>query len=997
MMLWEAFRKNYRRAEHDVVKDAIHKVTKNPIAHDTILELAKTWVLKVREQKLSPLTVEGMMHIYKLSSPEGLSMMCLAEALLRIPDDETKINFIADKLSQGDWKKDHNDGVASFLANLGLDISHKLLTSKLKSISAPLIQKSFAQAMRLMGGQFVLGQTIQDALSTSTTAIKKGYTHSFDMLGESAKTEEDAERYYESYANAIREIGEFIKKSSTKEFLLNPSISVKLSALHPRYEVFHHKRVMVELYAKISNLCVMAKEYNMPLTIDAEESERLEMSLEIVEMLLQDVRLKDWDGLGLAVQAYQKRAMSAIDILVEACRLYHRKLSVRLVKGAYWDSEIKKTQEKGLVDFPVFTQKNHTDLNYMACALKLLESTDVIYPQFATHNAYTLAYILKTAENLKVTAFEFQRLHGMGESLHNAMMTMHPSIASRIYAPVGQYKDLLAYLVRRLLENGANSSFVNKIYDDSISIESMLESPLEFSKQSKGNPHPKIKTTENLFTNRTNSKGIDMSNPVSLNATLESITVNVDDIFVLKTSDSDLKETLVRGYDAYRTWSKKSVAERAAAVERLGHLLQKNMGNLCNILTVEAGKTLNDCVAEVREAIDFCYFYASDAVRLQENATVLPGPTGEKNELIYCPRGVFVAISPWNFPLAIFLGQAIAAIVTGNAVIAKCASQTPKIATFVKKLAVEAGIPDDVFQIVVASGKSVSEILLTSEKVAGVVFTGSTETAQNIQQTLSTHHKRLLPFVAETGGLNCMVVDSSALPEQVVQDVITSSFQSAGQRCSALRLLIIQDDIADHTLQMLMGAMNELVIGDPKCVETDVGPVIDENAQKALLAYEKSMFEKQKAGDAKLIHKCKESEGFKNLVMPQAWEIKKISDLKEEIFGPILHVVRFKGDQLETLVDEINNSGYGLTFGIHSRLDTTVNYFKNNIHAGNIYINRNMIGAVVGVQPFGGEGLSGTGFKAGGPNYLLKFLHERTITRDTTASGGNATLLAEIA
>lgn len=1035
----------YRPSEETIIPQILGQVDLSIEQRHQIQEQAKKLVDSVRSQKIKTLGIENFLQTYDLGSQEGLALMCLAEAYLRVPDSLNKTNLIRDKVGSVEWEQNIGEknsfvmNLATFglaatdnLMNWGLDREGFVgaLSTLSRKLSEPVIRKAVNQAMKLMGQQFVLGETIQEALKKAQSAERRGYRYSYDMLGEGAKTKVDAHRYFESYANTISIIGQTDLSGGMED---RPSISVKISAIYPRYELLKKEKVLSEVYPKLHMLCLKAKEAGIALTIDAEEVDRLELSLELLEKLCQAEDLADWQGLGLAVQAYQKRADRVIDWLSQKAKQYNRRFYVRLVKGAYWDMEIKRTQELGLSDYPVFTRKVHSDLNYIFCAQKMFQDQTGIYPQFATHNAFTVATILEFSQKYHRN-FEFQRLHGMGEFLYE-----QPELKGfpcRIYAPVGEHKDLLAYLVRRLLENGANNSFVNQIHDKTIPTELLVEDPIEkiaeTISQGVSFRNPSIPLPQDLLMpDRLNSKGKDLGDQSVLGYYTQLLSVYPDHFPLQLTSlisgKEDLKGTKVEltdpGYgesviskvimaededvvwaldsaeQGIHSWSQTSVDHRAGLIERLADQMEKEQDTLLALLTYEGGKTIADGISEIREAVDFCRYYAHHAREMMRMPIPLPGPTGELNELSYGGRGIFVCISPWNFPLAIFLGQVVAALVTGNVVIAKPAQQTPAIAHHLVRMAYQIGIPKDVLQLLLAKGSQIGKILLTDSRVAGVAFTGSTEVAWTINQTLASRKSTISPLIAETGGINAMIVDSSALPEQVVRDVVISAFQSAGQRCSALRLLFVQEDVLKSILEMLEGAMLELDVGYTAKLSEDIGPVIDKASYNELKKY--SEFLGSLGEDrAKLLAKvplkqsCKEMKG--NYFSPQAWILASSEDVTREVFGPILHIVPFKGDELPLLVQQINSKKFGLTLGLHSRIDETIAYVRQHAKVGNFYVNRSMIGAVVGVQPFGGEGLSGTGPKAGGPNYLHRFVVERTYTQDTTAAGGNASLLASI-
>ncbi|MBY0281795.1 MAG: L-glutamate gamma-semialdehyde dehydrogenase [Alphaproteobacteria bacterium] len=1008
MSSWETLQQNYRISEEDAVQFLLNKI---PFSEDQALSIEAITIQLiegVRAQKSKAVSIEAFLQTHQLSSQEGLAMMCLAEALLRIPDTKTKTKFIRDKISSSDWSSQEEDNFLAKIANLGLLTTSKVLNwganskslfsvipSLIRRFGEPLIRQIMTQAMKIMGHQFVMGETIEKALKRASEDEKKGYRHSFDMLGEGARTQHDANRYFDAYLKAVIAIGETAqKKPSVFEM---PSLSVKLSALHPRYEIAKKERVLKELTPKVLELAQKAKEFNVGLTIDAEESERLMLSLEIIQEVFAHPDLKDWCGLGLAVQAYQKRAPYVIDWLVNLAKHHNRRINIRLVKGAYWDSEIKRTQEQGLKNYPVYTQKVYTDVSYLRCAAKMLESPTWIYPQFATHNAYTLSAVYEMAKVKGITDYEFQRLHGMGESLyHQITENTEYGIPCRVYAPVGEHRDLLSYLVRRLLENGANSSFVNQIHDTKRPINLLTANPFKEAEKLNGKPHPSIPLPKALLLpQRINSDGVDLSDEIlleNLDQELARLPQTLQDIPL--TSESALYHAVEIGSSHFEKWSKTSPEERAECLDHLGNIIQHHMVQFIHLLVLEGKKTVNDAVSEVREAIDFCYYYAQQVRLYQGQPLVLPGPTGELNQLSYHGRGVFACISPWNFPLAIFIGQVAAALGAGNCVIAKPAAPTPHVAQLVVNLAYKVGIPKGALQLLITSGSQFSDIIIKDNRIAGVAFTGSNDTAHSINLTLAERKGPIVPFIAETGGINAMIVDSSALSEQVVKDVITSAFQSAGQRCSALRLLLVQNDVADSLLDMLKGAMEELTVGNSALLSTDVGPVIDRNAKQGLLEYLDEL--EQSPAQARLLYKCElpESLNEENFIAPQVWQLSSVRDLPQEVFGPILHIVRYKGEYLDQVIEDINSLGYGLTMGVHSRLESTIQQVCARAKVGNLYVNRNMIGAVVGVQPFGGEGLSGTGPKAGGPNYLLRFMSERTFTQDITAAGGNASLLA---
>ena len=966
--------------------------------------------------------VEDFLHAYALSTKEGLALMVLAEALLRIPDGATADRLIEDKLKGGDWNHgDRRSGTllvsasAWALATTARVIApgetpEGIVDMLVKRVGLPAVRTATRQAMKLLGSHFVLGQTIEAALDRADDA--RQYLYSFDMLGEGARTAEDAARYFDSYAKAIDAIGQSAGNDALPR---RPGISVKLSALHPRYEALSRERIMAELPPRLLDLARRAKGHDLNFTVDAEEADRLELSLDVIEATLRDPSLAGWDGFGLAIQAYQKRAPEVIDWIAELAQTLDRRLMVRLVKGAYWDTEIKRAQERGLPDYPVFTRKAMTDLSYGECARKLLGLRPRIYPQFATHNALTIASVLEDAGG--TGGFEFQRLHGMGDALYGALLAEQAELACRTYAPVGGYADLLAYLVRRLLENGANSSFVSVAADPDVPVSDILKRPQAWIADPVHARHSHIPLPRDLLApERKNSAGVEFGHAASLAALRAEIAKApaaveaaplIDGVavegksrdvespidgavigHVIECDEAIVTAMMAAAEAGFPSWSAASVESRAAALERAGDLIEANRGRLIALLQSEGGKTIDDCVSEVREAADFCRYYAARALR-DFAPQILPGPTGESNQLRHRGRGVFICISPWNFPLAIFTGQIAAALVAGNSVVAKPAEQTPLIAFETVKLLHQAGVPATALHLAPGDGK-VGAWLTAHAAVAGVAFTGSTEVARLINRTLAAKDGPIVPLIAETGGINAMIVDATALPEQVTDDVVTSAFRSAGQRCSALRLLCVQDDVADRMLEMIEGAARELKIGDPRDLAIHVGPVIDADAKDKLDRWIADM-----ASHGALRFRGEDVAAAGTFVAPAIVELDRARDLKEEVFGPVLHVVRWRADELDALLADISGNGYGLTLGVHSRIDAAIARIANQLTNGNVYINRNMIGAVVGSQPFGGNGLSGTGPKAGGPNYLARFALEQVVTVNTAASGGNATLLAE--
>ncbi|MBW7966957.1 bifunctional proline dehydrogenase/L-glutamate gamma-semialdehyde dehydrogenase PutA [Bradyrhizobium sp. BR 10261] len=939
--------------------------------------------------------VEDMLREFALSTKEGLALMVLAEALLRVPDARTADQFIEDKLGEGDFIH-HETKSTAFLVNASawaLGLSARVIQPGetpdgtigrlVKRLGAPAVRTATRQAMRLMGNHFVLGETIEQALERGKPRSGQKPRYSFDMLGEGARTAEDAKRYFDAYASAILTIG---KAAGNHALPDRPGISVKLSALHPRFEAISRDRVMAELVPQLLDLARLAKTYDLNFTVDAEEADRLELSLDVIAATLADPSLAGWDGFGLAIQAYQKRADAVIEYIHELARAHDRKLMVRLVKGAYWDTEIKRAQERGLDGYPVFTRKAMTDLNYVACATKLLGLRPRIFPQFATHNALTVATVLELAG--AGGGFEFQRLHGMGEALYEQLAKDHPEIAYRTYAPVGSHRDLLAYLVRRLLENGANSSFVAQAADYRVPVTALLKRPVDLIVRPDHAHHAKIPLPGDLFApERHNSAGIEFGERAALDRLRADVKAAKLDLKPIADATPEQAGAAIAAASAgFAGWSRTPAGTRAATLEQAAHLLESRGAHFIALLQAEGGKTLDDALSELREAADFCRYYAAQGRKLFGGETAMPGPTGESNALAMRGRGVFVAISPWNFPLAIFLGQVTAALMAGNSVVAKPAEQTPRIAREAVALLHEAGIPKTALHLVTGDGR-IGAALTANPDIAGVVFTGSTEVARHINRTLAAKDGPIVPLIAETGGINAMIADATALPEQVADDVVTSAFRSAGQRCSALRLLFVQEDVADRMIEMIAGAARELRIGDPTEVATHVGPVIDAEAKQRLDAHIARM-----KTEARLHFAGIAPEGC--FVAPHIFELRDASQLTEEVFGPILHVVRYRAETLALVLQAIERTGYGLTLGIHSRIDDTVEAIVDRVQIGNIYVNRNMIGAVVGVQPFGGNGLSGTGPKAGGPHYLTRFATEQTVTINTAAAGGNAALLA---
>ena len=1021
----------YCRDETESVNEMLSQATLPPAESDLVLARATELVARVRAKAHEQSAVESFMREYDLSSEEGVLLMCVAEALLRIPDKATADKLISDKLGEANWESHLGKSDSLFVnaGTWGLMLTGKLVTladeTQRNFVGAfkrligrtgePVIRLAVRQAMRIMGHQFVMGRTIKEALDRSAEKENRAYRYSYDMLGEAALTQPDAERYHRAYKDAIAALG---ARGSFRDVLDAPSISIKLSALHPRYEVAKRARVDAELTPKLLELAQLAKKNGIGLTVDAEEADRLELSLDVIASVHADASLADWQGYGLAVQAYQKRAPFVIDWVAEQARKTGRRFCVRLVKGAYWDSEIKRAQEGGHAGYPVYTRKPNTDVSYLACAKRLFEHGDAFYPAFATHNAHTIAAIFHLAHG---HPFEFQRLHGMGADLYDEVIgARHLDVPCRVYAPVGSHEDLLPYLVRRLLENGANTSFVNRIVDESLPIKDLVADPVEIVRGFASKPHPRIPQPIGLFgEQRKNSMGVNFGNDNELRALADAVaavktgwsaaplvpgaTLTGEKQPVTDPSDrrrqigtkqqadaATVERALNNAVAAQPGWDHLPAASRAKILEYAADLLEERRAEFVALLVREAGKTLPAAISEVREAADMCRYYAAIARKLFGTPETLPGPTGESNQLSLHGRGVFVCISPWNFPLAIFTGQVAAALAAGNAVIAKPADQTVLIGHAAVKLLHEAGVPEGVLQFVPGKGSMIGKTLLTQADIAGVCMTGSTETAWTINRTLAARNSSIAALVAETGGQNALIADSSALPEQLVKDVVASAFDSAGQRCSAARVLFVQEDIADKVIAMLSGAMDELKVGDPGLLSTDVGPVIDEPSRKNLADHAARMDR-----EAKLIKQVTLDGACANgtFFAPRAYELKSLTQLTNEVFGPVLHVLRWKANELDGVIDAINATGFGLTLGIHSRIDSTIAHIVQRAKVGNCYVNRNQIGAVVGVQPFGGENLSGTGPKAGGPHYLLRFITERTLTVNTTAAGGNASLL----
>ena len=1019
------------RSEPEAVKALLETLSPVQGRLEIARQRATRWVEVARADKRARPLVDSVMEQFPLDSAQGKALMGLAEALLRTPDPQRADQLISERLAtiRGAGATGSDDmllrtaftllGSASrLLPEVATELSGRFsLASVTKPLVAPIVRKTLRSAMEMLGDAFIVGETIEAALKRGKSNANLALC-SFDVLGEGARTEADAQRYADSYAGAI----DALSKQSAGTVHSRSSISVKLSALEPRYSLLQSERVSERLIPRMLELARQAARIGIGLTIDAEEADRLDLSLDIVEALARDPDTRSWEGLGLAIQAYGRRAPLVIDWIAELARDSGRRMTVRLVKGAYWDSEIKRAQERGLASFPVYTSKAATDASYLVCAQHLFAAADVIHPQFATHNAYTIAAVLDFAP--PGAGYEFQRLHGMGELLYEAVradVAKFPPV--RVYAPVGTHEDLLPYLVRRLLENGANTSFVHQFLNPQIPVEQVVRDPISVLNR----PADPAKLVSHIRephaiygAERVNSGGADWGDPAEI-ARLEAelrasapdakggpivggrVMTDADAAVVSPSNsmetvgmsrdatDAEIIQAMDLAAQAQPGWDATPADRRATCLERAAELLEERRGLFLRLLVKEAGKTLPDAVAELREAIDFCRYYAVRGRELFSQPEELRGPTGERNLLSLQGRGVFVCISPWNFPLAIFTGQVVAALMAGNSVIAKPAPATPLVAHAMTRVLHEAGVPTGVLHLTPADGPAFGKVALSHPALAGVAFTGSTATATNINRALANRNGAIVPLIAETGGVNAMVVDATALAEQVVDDAITSAFTSAGQRCSALRVLYVQEEIADRVIDMLVGAMKCLVIGDPARLSTDLGPVISEDAQLKLRKYATRMRD-----EAKLLYACELDRQHEtgHFFAPHLFELKALDQVKTEEFGPILHVVRYRADQLQQVIDAIRRTGFGLTLGIHSRLESVADHVYRALPIGNTYVNRNMIGAVVGVQPFGGQGLSGTGPKAGGPHYLLRFATERTLTINTVAIGGNVELLS---
>jgi RHH-type transcriptional regulator, proline utilization regulon repressor / proline dehydrogenase / delta 1-pyrroline-5-carboxylate dehydrogenase len=1029
----EALRSAIRSAlyadEDQIARELIERLALPETDRERIVSQARAIARCARSRKVERSLLEVFLQEFGLSTDEGIALLELAEALLRVPDARTADTLIAEKLHAGTWAehRGRSDSALVNVATQGLVLSTRIveldaqfggenngsIRALIKRMGEPAVRAAIRQALGLMGRAFVLGRTIEEALEQVSDSKSIA---SVDMLGEGARTAADAQRYFDAYVHAIRTIAAGRGSAAGG----GHGVSVKLSALHPRYEYTALERILTELLPRVRRLALEARASNIQLTIDAEEAARLELSLEIIEHLARDPDLADWQGLGLALQCYSRRAPAVLDWLIALSGETQRRFPVRLVKGAYWDTEIKRSQEMGVVAYPVFTRKVTTDLCYLACARKALEHPGALYPQFATHNAHTIAAVMELAGSHR--SFEFQRLHGMGELLYSAareqLVAMPPV---RIYAPVGPHKNLLAYLVRRLLENGANSSFVNRFMDKAVPIDQLIEDPVAKLRSLSTVANPNIPLPAALYgATRLNSAGTDLNDPLrvqALQAALEALKdtfweatpilagvqslgsqklivnpANHAEVIgaVAEANIHDVERAVGAAVAAQRAWDRGGVDRRASILECSADAIESANERFVSLLVREAGKTVLDAIAEVREAVDFCRYYATQAREHFGAAKPLVGPTGERNLYSLHGRGAFVCISPWNFPLAIFVGQVTAALAAGNSVLAKPAEQTPLIAAAAVKLLHDAGVPVDVLHLLPGPGESIGAALVGDTRIAGVAMTGSTATAKLVAHSLAQRAGSIIPLIAETGGQNAMIVDSTALPEQVVDDVVRSAFHSAGQRCSALRVLYLQEDVADDVIDMLKGAMDELKVGDPSELSTDIGPVIDRTAQARLVAH---IAELTAAGH--LLHispasKCRMRGTF---VEPHLFAIETVKTLKEEHFGPLLHVVRYRRDDLNRHLSELKSTGFALTLGVHTRIEAVAHHIFEASCAGNVYVNRNMIGAVVGVQPFGGQGLSGTGPKAGGPLYLQRMATERVRTINTAATGGDVALL----
>ena len=1029
-LLTDAINRDYLRDEESILSELLPLATLNSELSDQVNICATQLVNKVRSRPERLSSLDRFLTEYDLATEEGVLLMCLAETLLRVPDADTADVLIADKIKIADWERHiGNDDLLVNASTWGLMLTGRILPALDNSqtsstqiwqniighLGEPIIRNAISLAMRIIGDQFVMGSTIEKAIDRTKREERSFEFYSFDMLGEAALTNKESECFLSAYNHAIEVIG----TQASEQNLC--SVSVKLTALCPRFEVSQWERAYSDLLEKLKVLAILSKNNNVQLTIDAEESDRLELTLAVFENVYTDPKLGDWNGFGIAVQTYQKRAKAIIDYLANIAKQQEKLIPVRLVKGAYWDTEIKQAQVKGLIDYPVFTRKCNTDVSYLAAVQSLLKYKGLLYPQFATHNAYTVAYI---KQFFNPEECEFQRLHGMGETLYESLNDgLDINYRCRVYAPVGNYDTLLSYLVRRLLENGANTSFVHRIADQTVPVEDIVADPVQQATKNAGNyRNPNIVLPKHLFGNsRLNSQGINFADRQKLDCIFAEINEFAGQTFsaepmidgqpydgkthtimapadktqlvgYVKYSDQlAINKAIENAAGAWVSWDSTKAEIRADILERAADLLHDNQGKLMALCIREAGKTVVDAHTEVREAIDFLRYYAVECRRLFGSDKQLPGPVGERNTLRLRARGIFVCISPWNFPVAIYTGQIAAALAAGNSVLAKPAEQTSLTAMFVTELMYAAGLPKSVLHFIPGKGADMGQQVLADPRITGVAFTGSSVVAKSIKTALAEKSGPITTLIAETGGINAMLVDSSALPEQVVQDVVTSAFNSAGQRCSALRVLYLQEEIADKVTELIIGRMQELRIGDPLKICTDIGPVIDKAALDQLQTY----IEAAKKAD-RLMYQLPVPSGLENglFIGPTIIRIEHINDLPGEVFGPVLHIIKFTANQLDNICVQVNDSGYGLTFCIHSRINHRIEAISNRIRAGNVYVNRNMIGAVVGSQPFGGCGLSGTGPKAGGENYLSRFATEQTLSENTAAIGGNASLLS---
>jgi RHH-type transcriptional regulator, proline utilization regulon repressor / proline dehydrogenase / delta 1-pyrroline-5-carboxylate dehydrogenase len=1024
----------------EIIRDLAATVALPESAIQSIQRQAEALISGTREAREKKGGIDAFMAQYDLSQEEGITLMCLAEAMLRIPDKSTVDDLIRDKLSEGDWEKYVGKSDSSFVntATYGLMLSGKVAKSRgkksayfgslwqglVKRVGEPVIRQVMGQVMKVLGEHFVMGQTIEKSIKRARKNEQTRYRYSYDMLGEAALTQEDAAHYFSDYEYAIKAL----EKTSDKacSLLENPGISVKLSALYPKYDYAHHKEAVHVLVGRVLTLVGLARQANVAITIDAEEVARREVFLSIIEQVFCHPLTRNWEGFGFAVQAYSKSAYALIEWSRELARSQGKRLLIRLVKGAYWDTEIKDSQVRGLPDYPVFTVKAFTDICYLACAKQMIDAKDEIYCQFATHNAMSVVTLLHWMKGRQ--DFEFQCLHGMGQTIYDQLLrqattdTESTDLYCRVYAPVGSHKDLLPYLVRRLLENGANTSFVNQIMQQDLPIAAITKDPMTILDQDLKALSERVPLPRSLYLPRKNSYGEDLSDPLVVASLFSKFHQKTEPRKVvlskLLKADADSRKWAAATNPAHTSfslgqvelaceldvakallvldkswpaWSTVAVSKRAQLLRDVADELEARSIDFFKVIIQEAGKTWQDAVDEVREAVDFLRYYADEAERVMEPVR-MPGPTGEDNIMSLHPRGVVFCLSPWNFPLAIFIGQVAAALVTGNVVLAKPASQTALVADLMVQLMYEAGLPREVLIMLIGSADVVAKPALVDPRVSAVMLTGSNKTARSINQALAAREGAIIPFIAETGGQNCMIVDSSALPEQVVTDVMQSAFQSAGQRCSAMRVLFVQKDIAPTIEKMLIGAVKLLVVGDPSRLETDVGPIIDEGSKDSLVAHQQYLDE---CDEATLLAKASYQPGCDEgtFFAPRVYRLANLDLLEHEVFGPILHIIHYEKKDLPKVLDSIHATGFGLTLGVHSRIDSTIEMITSYARVGNQYVNRNTIGAVVGVQPFGGEGLSGTGPKAGGPHYLLRLCHERTLTVNTTAIGGNATLM----